>query len=163
MGTLNKRTGDRVRGFTLIEVLVVLAIVSVVATGVSLSVESLRQQDTTREVERLRLVLEATAERARTRGQPLAFELLADGYRFSRLDTDGRWYPLEDGPLFSERTFPSGMGWADLRSDRAHGQRLVFSQRAPRFVLDIAIDGTRVRLTGDPTGAVRTPGRPDAS
>ncbi len=153
----------RTAGFTLIEVLVVLAIVSLVAAGVSLSVESLRQQDTTREIQRLRLVLEATAERARTHGQPIAFELLADGYRFSRLDTDGRWYLLEDGPLFSERTFPSGMGWANLRSERGNTQRLVFSQRAPRFVLDVDIDGTRVRLSGDPTGAVSGPERPDAS
>ncbi len=146
-----KRAGP---GFTLIEVLIVLAIVSLVAAGITLSVESLRQQDTGREVERLRLVLEATAERARVRGQPVAFELLSDGYRFSRLDTDGRWHMLEDGQLFSERSFPAGMNWVGLKNDRGDRQRLVFSQRAPRFVLDIDIDGMRVRLTGNPTGAV---------
>jgi len=143
--------------------LIVLAIVSLVAAGITMSIESLRQQDSSREVERLRLVLEATAERARVRGQPIAFELLADGYRFSRLDTDGRWHMLEDGQLFSERSFPAGMNWAGLKTDRGHGHRLVFSQRAPRFVLDIDIDGTRVRLTGDPTGAVTLGDRQRAS
>ena len=145
---------SRHRGFTLIEVLIVLAIVSLVAAGVSLTVESLRQQDTTRELQRLRLVLEATAERARTHGQPLAFELLADGYRFSRLDTDGRWYPLEEGIVFAERVLPAGMAWASLRGERGNMQRIVVSQRAPRFTLDIDVDGTRVRITGNPAGAV---------
>lgn len=157
-------SGSRHRGFTLIEVLIVLAIVSLVAAGVSLTVESLRQQDTTRELQRLRLVLEASAERARTHGQPLAFELLADGYRFSRLDTDGRWYPLEEGTLFAERVLPAGMAWAGLRGE--HGnmqQRIVFSQRAPRFTLDIDVDGTRVRITGNPAGAVTLVERPIAT
>ena len=144
----------RGRGFTLIEVLVVLVIIGVVASGLSLTFDAMRARDTERELERLRLVLEASAERARVQGHALAFELMADGYRFSRLDTDGRWLPLEEPPVFASRVLPQGMRWAGLQGDSGPTQRLVFSQRAPRFELAIDVDDQRRYLRGTATGAV---------
>lgn len=153
------KIGSRVRphrGFTLIELMVVLVIMGVVATGISLSVNSLHSRDEARALERLRRVLEATAQRAMTRGQPLAVDLLADGYRFSTLDTDGHWRALSDPPVFVERILPAGLRWSRLERlgqatnvANAAGQRLVFGSRPPEYAL----------LLDTPQGAARYRGR----
>ena len=147
------------QGFTLIEVLVVLTIVGLVASGISLSLETLRGRDTDRAIERLRHVLEHTAERAQTRGQPIALELLTDGYRFSTLDTDGRWVAFEEAPLFVERVLPNDLSWGGLRLDTGETRRLVFGNRAPRFELAVDTPAGRVLLSGTPTGAVSIDGK----
>ena len=82
-----------VQGFTLIEVMVVLVIIALTATGISVALDAVQGREASRAVERLRLVLEATAERASVRGQPIAVEFIADGYRFSAFETDGNWRP----------------------------------------------------------------------
>lgn len=141
-------------GFTLIEVLVVLAIVGIVVAGASLSLETLRHRDVDRAIERLRWVLEATAERAQTLGQPLALELLPDGYRFSALDTDGRWVAFDEAPLFSEQVLPDTLRWQGLRTAQGSSERVVFGNRSPRYELRVSTpDGIRV-LAGQATGAV---------
>lgn len=150
---LQRRVCDAA-GFTLIEVLIVMVILGVVASGLSLSFQAVRAQDTHRELDRLRLVLEASAERARVQGQALAFELISDGYRFSRLDTDDRWLPFEDPPVFTARVLPEGMRWGSLRNDSGTTQRLVFAQRSPRFELEILVGQQRARLRGSVTGAI---------
>lgn len=143
------------RGFTLFEVLVVLAIIGVVASGVSIGVDALRGRDVGLALERLQWVLEASAERARTRGQPIAFELLEDGYRFSVLDPDGRWYSLDEPPVFSERVLPDTMRWGALRTDSGNADRIVFGNRAPRFELTVHTPVGFARLSGGISGAVK--------
>ncbi len=146
----------RSRGFTLIEVLVVLTILGVVISGVSVSLETLRGRDTGLAVERLRWVLEATAERARIRGQSIAFETLPDGYRFSMRDTDGRWIALEEAPLFVERVLPDDLRWAALRVNEQSARYIVFGTRSPRFELELLTPDGSVLLRGRGTGEVET-------
>lgn len=141
-------------GFTLIEVLVVMTILGLAISGVSLSLETLRSRDTDLASERVRWVLEATAERARIRGQAIAFETLADGYRFSIRDVDGRWIAFEEAPLFVERILPDALRWASLRVDGVEDDRIVFASRAPRFELRLQSPDAIFRLHGRPTGAV---------
>lgn len=146
------------RGFTLIEVMVVLVIMGVVATGITLSVNSQQGRDEARALERLRRVLEATAQRAMTRGQPLAVELLADGYRFRILGMDGNWRVLNDPPIFVERILPAGMAWAGLewngRVATAAGQRLVFGGRPAEYVLQLDTPKGTARYRGRISGEV---------
>ncbi|MFN3985099.1 MAG: prepilin-type N-terminal cleavage/methylation domain-containing protein [Rhodocyclaceae bacterium] len=150
----------RARGFTLIEVLVVLTILGLAISGVSLSLEALRGRDTDLALERLRWVLEASAERARIRGQAIAFDPLPDGYRFSILDTDGRWIAFEEGPIFVEKVLPDGLAWSDLRVEGQRASRIVFASRAPRFELQVRTRDGVARLAGRTTGVVdlRRPG-----
>ena len=61
------RAVRRSAGFTLIEVMVVLVIMGVMATGISLGIDSLRGRDADQALKRLRLVLEASADRASVR------------------------------------------------------------------------------------------------
>ena len=142
-------------GFTLVELLVVLAIVGFIAAGVSYSIDIIRSRDTEYALQRLRLVLESTAERAQARGRPIAFEMLPDGYRFSTLDTNDRWIAYEDPPVFTEKLLPHTIHWGKLHTAKGEQDLLVFGQRAPRFTLDIHIEGQQTRrLEGRATGAV---------
>lgn len=140
-------------GFTLIEVLVVLIVVGIAVSGASLGLDALRARDTTLAAERLRFVLEATAERAQIRGQPHALELLSDGYRFSALDVDGRWAVLDEPPVFAEKLLPQGMHW-ELRIDGRRADRIVFGHRTPRFEIRLTTPDALFALTGSETGAV---------
>lgn len=142
------------RGFTLVELMVTLAIVGLVASGISLSLNVLHGRDVEREVERLRQVLEATAERAQIRGQSVAIELLPDGYRLSQRDTADQWTLLDEPPLFTERRFPQALQWAPEHLAPGQARRLVFSQRAPHFTLVLQTSTQRFRLNGRITGAV---------
>jgi general secretion pathway protein H len=134
-----------VAGFTLIEVLVVLTIVGLVLSGVSWSVEALRHRDGD---------LAATAERAQIRGQPIAIELLPDGYRFSVLDPDGRWIAWEAPPVFAERRLPESFRWGTLSGGSGVERRIIFGIRAPRFELTVHTPKGTLRYTGRSTGAV---------
>lgn len=143
-----------VRGFTLIEVLVVMTILGLAISGVSLSLETLRNRDTDLASERVRWVLEAAAERARIRGQAIAFETLADGYRFSIRDVDGRWIAFDEAPLFVERVLPESLRWTSLKVEGVEADRIVFASRTPRFELRMHSGDAGIRLNGRPTGAV---------
>lgn len=148
----------RQRGFTLIEVLVVITIVGIVLAGVSIGFERFAGRNTQLALERLRWVLEASAERAQIRGQPIAFELLSDGYRFSTLNTDGKWIAFEEAPLFVEKILPEPLLWGGLRLDKSDAnppaRRIVFGTRTPRFELLVQTADGLARLQGIPTGAV---------
>jgi general secretion pathway protein H len=146
------------QGFTLIEVMLVLVIVGIMAGSISLGLDSLRGRDEARAAERLRRVLEATAQRAMTRGQSLAVELLADGYRFRQLGADGNWQRLDDPPVFAERVLPAGFAWGELQRDGqgrpAAGQQLVFGQRPPEYALALLTPQGSLRYTGRLSGDV---------
>ncbi len=144
-------------GFTLIEVMVVLVIMGVMATGITIGLDSLRGRDAEQALKRLRLVLEASADRAMVRGRPIAIEFLPDGYRFSALDADDNWRPLIDPPVFTERTLPGGLGWSGLRLEgqtEAAAPRLQFGSQAPEYELRVATPGGEARLTGKANGEV---------
>ncbi|MBN8439826.1 MAG: prepilin-type N-terminal cleavage/methylation domain-containing protein [Candidatus Accumulibacter sp.] len=132
---------DRRRGFTLIEMMVVLVVVGLVAGGISLGLNGFRAREERNALERLRRVLEATAQRAEVRGQPLAFEMLADGYRFWALASDGNWQLLVDPPVYNERVLPAGMVWEAVMSGsgRVSGERcLEFGSHPTDFELRLS-------------------------
>ena len=147
----------RAAGFTLIEVMVVMVIVALMATGISVSLAALQGRQAERAVDRLRLVLEATAERAAVRGQPIAVEFIADGYRFSAFDTDGSWRPLRDPPVFREEVLPDEVVRSRLvveGEDVSSRPRLVFASASPEFRLTLNTPAGAVELHGRATGAV---------
>lgn len=159
-------TVRRAAGFTLIEVLVVLVIVGLLATGIGVSLSALHARESARAVERLRLVLEATAERAAVRGTPIAVEFLPDGYRFARFDTDGQWHLLSEPPVFAERVLPEDVRRVSLRiegRDAGARPRLVFASASPEFELLLDTPEGEVRLLGRATGAVERGSAPDGA
>lgn len=151
------RAVRRSAGFTLIEVMVVLVIMGVMATGITLGIDSLRGRDADQALRRLRLVLEASADRASVRGRPIAIELLPDGYRFAALDPDDNWRPLIDPPVFTDRTLPPGLAWAGLRLEGqpdGASRRLQFGTQPPEYELRVTTPGGEARFTGRANGEV---------
>ena len=71
---------QRQRGLTLLELLVVLAIIGLTLAGVSLSLRDNRQTQLEREAQRLIALLEAARVQSRTSGMALIWEPTAEGF-----------------------------------------------------------------------------------
>jgi general secretion pathway protein H len=71
---------QRQRGFTLLELLVVLAIIAVSVAGVRLSLRDSQETQLTREAQRLVAILEAARVQSRTRGVPMIWEPSPNGF-----------------------------------------------------------------------------------
>jgi len=71
---------SRQRGLTLLELLVVLAIIGVAMTGVSLSVRDNSQTQLEREAQRLVAMLEAARAQSRTSGIALIWQTTPEGF-----------------------------------------------------------------------------------
>lgn len=136
------------------EVLVVMLLIALMTALAAGSARSGRSSGM--EVDRLVLVLETAAERARVRGTPLRFEALQHGYRFSRLDTAGNWQLVTDDPLFVEHALPTDVTLGKLKRDEQEVEEgLVFGSDVVLYSLDgVAPDG-RFSLVGQASGALK--------
>ena len=85
-------------GFTLLELLVVVAIIAVATAGVSLSLRDSSQTALEREAQRLAVLFESARAQSRASGTAVIWRPTADGFRFEGLRPDAlptRW--LEPG------------------------------------------------------------------
>ena len=73
------------RGFTLLELLVVVAIMAIATAGVSLSLRDGASTRLEREGERLAALLEAARAQSRASGVPVRWSLQGNGFRFEGL------------------------------------------------------------------------------
>ena len=73
------------RGFTLLELLVVLVIVALVSVGVGFSMRDTSQVQLDREAERLAALLESARARSQVSGVPVRWRAQAGGFRFEGL------------------------------------------------------------------------------
>lgn len=88
------------RGFTLIEILVVLAIVGVLALAVSLGIATAGgERQLTREAERFQALVAHACTRAELGGREIGVHLDDRGYTFHRLGFDGWTVEGQEGEL----------------------------------------------------------------
>lgn len=150
------------RGFSLVEVLVTLLVLGIAAGAMSLAVTADRERDPAVAVEQLRKALETAAYRASIRGQRLAIEFQADGYRFTSLDRHGQWQRIDADPALQPRRLPAGLAWHSLAtSSRQAGttaspahRRIEFGTRPPQYRLALAHEGVLHVLDGSRAGSV---------
>ena len=139
---------------TLIEVMVVLVLMGLTTAVVTGSIRSWQNDDN--EIDRLALVLDAAAERARVRGTPIRFEPAPHGYRFSRIDTAGNWQTITDDPMFVERALPTDITLQHLlRDDQEVKDGLVFGSDVTLFSIEIVARNGITRLAGQVSGILK--------
>ncbi|HZP12151.1 MAG TPA: type II secretion system minor pseudopilin GspH [Nevskiaceae bacterium] len=156
------------RGFTLIEILVVVLIIGIIITFAALSLGN-RTLDSQldNEGERLHQLFALAVEDAEVQGLELGWRYTPDGYEFLVLNQGSGWQPFEAGPL-RERPLPGAL-YIDLSvegrtvppaggKNAAEPQVLLLSSGdASPFRLDLHAHGYQpyIRLEGDALGRLR--------
>jgi general secretion pathway protein H len=120
--------GLRPRGFTLIEILVVLVIVGVVVAAVGMSVAGSGARQLENAARRAQALVALACERAVLGGRDLGFAAVEGGLRFGYFELDG-WHELVDNP--SDELRPRALGEGVELSVERDGERLVLSLDAP--------------------------------
>ena len=95
------------RGFTLIEVLVVVAVIAIAAGFVVVNLDGDGRRTAEREAARLAGSLEHAAALAQWRNETLGFSADGPGYRFWRRGPDNRWSALRDEEVLAPRALPA--------------------------------------------------------
>jgi len=104
----------RVQGFTLLELLVVIVIISIIASYAVLSIGLLSPQSELEEHgKRIRALMMLASEEAVLQGQELAMQLDGDGYYFLSLK-DKSWFRVNNDPVLRDRELPDHIR-ADIR------------------------------------------------
>lgn len=158
------------RGFTLLELLVVLLIVGMLVGLASLSLGNNEDRTLRAEAERIAALLELAAQEALLNGREMALELDGPAYRFLVYDpVEAQWQPLAD-PLFRARELPPSMALSALveglqaeegRFGEARALRILIlsSGEMSPFSLTVELEhGPRYELEGDMLGGLELKG-----
>lgn len=163
MGALTPRppraSPVRGSGFTLVEILVVLAIVAIASGAAWLAWRGGDAGSLRREAQRLAGAIEYAAQRAQWRHEDLALGVDAIGFRFWQRDAErGGWSPLRDDDALAERAWPATTVVQVARAGRALEPEMLVAFRAsgrndPLAVV-LASGETRIRVDADPLNRV---------
>ena len=131
-------------GFTLLELLVVVAIIAVATAGVSLSLRDSSQTALEREAQRLAVLFESARAQSRASGTAVIWRPTVDGFRFEGLRPDAlptRWLEAgtRAGANVAIQLGPEPIIGAQAVDIVAGGQ----GDTQPARVLRIATDGLR--------------------
>jgi general secretion pathway protein H len=144
------------RGFTLLELLVVLVIVGITLGVVSFKAAPDNHKSLQNEAQRIALLLQLARDEAIVRNRPVAFEAEADHYRFMVRDEDD-WEPIADDDLMRERAFklaPIGLAMNPPPVDGNDPLHIVFGREPvdKPFVLTMSAGDDAIAIHADGIG-----------
>ncbi|MEH6433646.1 type II secretion system minor pseudopilin GspH [Massilia sp. DD77] len=145
------------RGFTLVELLVVLVIIGITLGLASLKAMPSPRQDLQEEAQRLALLLQLARDEAIVRNRLVAFEANGERYRFM-VRNDTGWEPVTKDDLLRERSFKNAPLQLVLEPAGASGNndvlRITFGREPvdKPFLLTMATGENRVAIRADGVG-----------
>ncbi len=150
------KASRRVRGFTLVEVMVVMVIIGLTLGLATLNAVPSPRQDLQEEAQRLSLLLQLARDEAIVRNRLVAFEANPERYRFM-VRNEGGWEPITRDDLLRERTFKNAPLRLVLEPSGSGGTnplRVTFGREPvdKPFVLTLASGGHRVSIRADGVG-----------
>ena len=150
----------RTRGFTLIEMLVVLLIMGLLVGLVSAIVRPDDRALLRVEAERLAQLLDLAATESRLTGKSIAWIADGPGYRFWRFQEDTDWSEIRDSDPLRARTLPQGITISGLQVETMRPQgvlRLEFTPYGPTFAFNVemSLGAERFIIAASPVGDVR--------
>jgi type II secretion system protein H len=148
------------RGFTLIEILVVIAIIAITAGLAALGLDGDERGAAAREARRFAGALEHASARAQSRAETLGVSADGGGWRFWRRPAEARrWFPVADDDQLAAHAVPPGMSVSPLSFA---GQALPAdaivplraSGRNEPFAFLLSARSSRIVLAADPLNRV---------
>lgn len=149
-----------IRGFTLIEILVVLAIVGVISATMVVRLQSSDFNKAMQVAEHMTSVLEAAREQAIFSGRSVAISSDGQGYQlWTAGGANGEWISLPPDGLLAPRRLADGVIWKTQRVNdhvRPLGERIVFAPDGvlDPFMVELGAGDAVVRLEADVMGRI---------
>jgi general secretion pathway protein H len=153
-----RRRGER--GFTLVEILVVIVVVGIAASLIVANIGGDDRRDLEREAKRLAGALEHAAALAQWQSETLGVSAEGATYRFWRRDADERWIAFTGDDVLNARALPRGIvvapasyAGAPVAADTILPFRA--SGRNEPYVLALASEAGQIVLAADPLSRVQ--------
>ena len=150
------------QGFTLLEILVVCAIVAITLGLVMIKLDPSDSQRLNAAGEALANRLEAARDEAVIRGQTVAFSSDGQGYQFWVADAErNAWVALPDTDTVASGRFAEGVALSAIRvngASRPLGERLAFSFSGliEPFNLSLSAGNSTLDISADALGRIET-------
>jgi general secretion pathway protein H len=149
------------RGFTLIEILVVCAILAIMAGLVMVRIEHSDASRLDDAAEDLTRRFEAARDEAVIRGLPIAFSSDGQGYQFWQAADNSTWMPMPGADNSAASRFARGVELSAVSlngAPRPLGERIVFSPfgLVEPFALTLVSGSARVEVLADVLGRFET-------
>ena len=147
---------EAARGFTLLELLVVMTIAGITLGMVTLNALPNSQQALQNDAQRIALLLQLARDEAIVRNRPIAFEADAQSYRFL-LREGNTWQALAQDDLLREREFkraPVALSISPLSLAQTAPLRIIFGREPvdKPFVLTLTAGDAQAAIRADGIG-----------
>lgn len=147
------------RGFTLVELLVVLVVMGIALSLVMVQLMPDDKAMLREEAARLALLLENAGLEARASGHSMAWSTESNRYLFWRKNEYNDWVPIEDNSSFRPRILPEGMQLVDMTVEnlpfkRGEQMSLSASAFALPFKIRMSYASATTTVVGKSTGEV---------
>lgn len=149
-----------VRGFTLVEMLVVVLIMGILVGTISVTLQPSNSDLLRVEAGRLALLLKLAAQESQITGHAIAWTTDGSVYRFWRQRSDDSWAEIRGDDLLRVRSLPRGMVISQLRNEAATPQPTMRLEFPPdgsmsAFSMDLTLGTAHYGVAASPVGDVR--------